>query len=50
MIIPFNDKKPASVDYKSIKVLILVNGGITDSKSRIVLMSGEGNFKESKGH
>ena len=36
--------------YESIKVPVLVDGEITNSKSRIVLMSGEGNFKESKGH
>lgn len=35
---------------EGLKASVLVNGKVTDSKSRLVLMSFEENFQESKGH
>lgn len=48
---PFNDKKPSFWGIiENLSVPVLVNSRITDSKSRVMFMSGEGNFKESKSH
>jgi len=44
-------RNPASEKFiERLKMPVLANGGVIDPKSKVMLMSVEGNFKEIKGH